>query len=93
LQLLERLLLQAILTLKLLCGSRINPKLSAHAKVFGQYSYTTTLIATSGTHILVHKKSNICLSWAPHAFNAAQHYQCYRTYVWATDAMRISKPV
>jgi hypothetical protein len=47
----DRLLPQAIITLNLLRGSRINPKLSAHAQVFGQYSYYTTPI---DPHILVH---------------------------------------
>jgi hypothetical protein len=95
----NRLLPQAIVTLNLLRGSRINPKLLAHAQVFGQYSYNTTTIAPPGTHILVHNKPDIRASWTPHAVDAwylepaEQHELCYRTYVWATKAERLSDTV
>lgn len=95
----DRLLPQAILTLNLLRGSRINPKLSAHAQVFGQYSYNTTPIGPPGTHLLVHEKPANRPTWAPHAVDAwylgpaVQHYRCYRTYIWSTKTERISDTV
>ena len=51
----DRLLPQALLTLNLLRGSRINPKLSAYAQVFGMYDYNRTPIAPLGTRVLVHE--------------------------------------
>lgn len=95
----DRLLPQALITLNLLRGSRINPKLSAHAQVFGQFSYNTTPIAPPGTHLLIHEKPDNRRSWAPHAVDAwylgpaTQHYRCYRTYVWSTKTERISDTV
>jgi len=37
----DTLLPQAQITLNLLCGSRINPNLSAHAQVFGHYNFSS----------------------------------------------------
>lgn len=52
----DKLIPHACITLNLLRASRINPKLSAHASVFGQFSYNHTPIAPPGTHVLVHEK-------------------------------------
>lgn len=88
-----------MLTLNLLRASRINPKLSAYAAVFGQYSYNHTPIAPPGTHVLVHEKPDNHNSWAPHAVDAwyvgpaLKHYRGYRTYVWETKSERISDTV
>lgn len=95
----DRLLPQATLTLNLLRGSRVNPKLSAHAQVFGQYSYNAHPIAPPGTHILVHEKPTERRSWAPHAVDAwyvgpsMKHYRCFRTWVWSTRKERITDTV
>jgi hypothetical protein len=47
----DKLLPQAVLTLNLLRPSRINPQLSAHVQVHGNFNYDKTPIAppTSGT--------------------------------------------
>jgi hypothetical protein len=95
----DRLLPQALLTLNLLRASRINPKLSAYAQVFGQYSYNTTPIAPPGTHFLIHEKPGARESWAPHAVDAwylgpaMAHYRCYRGWVWKTQRERIADTV
>jgi hypothetical protein len=63
----DRLLPQALITLNLLCRSRINPKLSAHAQLHGAFDYKRTPLAPPGTRVLVHVKPAACKTWAPHA--------------------------
>ena len=53
----DRLLPQAEMTLNLLRSSRLNPKLSAHAFLFGQFDYNKTPIVPPGTKVVVHKKT------------------------------------
>jgi hypothetical protein len=55
----DRLLPQALLTLNLLRGSRINPKLSAYAQVHGTYDFNRTPIAPPGIRVLVHQKPSV----------------------------------
>ena len=66
----NRLLPQAETTLNLLRRSRLNPKLSAHAFLFGQFDYNKTPIIPPGTKILVHKKTENRGSWAPTGDNS-----------------------
>jgi len=47
---------QAILTLNLLCSSRINPNLSAHAQLHGAFDFNSTPLAPPGTEVLIHEK-------------------------------------
>ena len=60
-----RLLPQAIITLNLLCPSRINPILSAHAQLHGQFDFNATPFVPPGTKVIVHQKPSIRKSWAP----------------------------
>ena len=92
----DRLIPQCELTLNLLRSSRINPKLSAHAQVHGQYSYNSTPLAPPGCHVMVHVKPGARESWAPHALDAwylgpaPEHYRCYRVWLWSTKHERTS---
>jgi len=63
----DHLLNQAVLTLNLMRGSRINPNLSAWAQVFGNYDFNRTPIAPPGMKVLVHEKPENRNTWAPHA--------------------------
>ena len=63
----DKLLPQALMTLNLLRGSRINPQLSAYAQVHGQFDFNKTPLAPPGTHVLVHEKPSNRGTWAPHA--------------------------
>jgi hypothetical protein len=91
----DRLLPQALLTLNLLRGSRINPKLSAYAQVHGTYDFNRTPIAPPGIRVLVHQKPSVRRSWAPHAIDgwyigpALESYRCYRVWIWETRMERI----
>eukprot|EP00957_Ditylum_brightwellii_P135602 10340212-Ditylum_brightwellii.AAC.1 len=63
---------EAILTLNLLCTSRVNPKLLAHAYVFGNFNLNATPLAPPGTKVVVHKKPNHHNSWVYHGIEAAE---------------------
>ena len=53
----DRLIPQAILTLNLLRTARVNPKLSAHSYLFGEFNINATPLAPPGTKVLVHNKA------------------------------------
>ena len=62
----DRLLVQSELTLNLLHTSRVNPKLSAYAYLFGNFDFNKTPLAPPGTKVLIHKKTKVCGSWDYH---------------------------
>jgi hypothetical protein len=88
-----RLLPQALLTLNLMQGSCINPKLLAWSQVYGNYNFNRP---PPGIHVIVHEKPALCQSWAAHGVDgwyigpALDSYRCYRTYIWSTQWERIS---
>jgi hypothetical protein len=59
----DRLLPQAVLTLSLLRGSRINPKLSTWAQIHSPYDYDSTPIAPSDIRVVVYKSLAQRGSW------------------------------
>mmetsp|Transcript_26852 Transcript_26852/g.38096 ORF Transcript_26852/g.38096 Transcript_26852/m.38096 type:complete len:122 (+) Transcript_26852:123-488(+) len=65
----DKLLPKVELSLNLLWGSRINPKLSAYSQLNGTFNYNNTPFAPSGTRVLVHDKPKTRDSWAPHAID------------------------
>ena len=52
-----RMLPYTLTTLNLLRSSRINPKLSGYAQLHGAYDYNTQPLASPGTKIIAHEKS------------------------------------
>ena len=80
----DKCLPQAEITLNLLRNSRINPNLSAYGHVWGNFDFNKTPIAPLGIKLLVHIKPEIRESWAPRATNgwyigqALRYYCCYR---------------
>jgi hypothetical protein len=95
----DRLLPQAILSLNLLRGSRMNPKLSAHAQLFGAFDYNRTPIAPPGTRVVIHSKPATQDSWAAHGVDgwyigpALESYRCYTCWVNETRRERICDTV
>ena len=87
------LLPQAIVTLNLLCSSRINPTLSAHAQLHGLFDFNATTISQPGTKVIVHLKPTIRKIWAPRGQDgwyidrAKDHYRCYNIYIPETRAV------
>ena len=53
----DKLLPQAILILNLLRTSRLNPKLSAYAQVWGPFDYNRIPLAPLGKQLLIHEKN------------------------------------
>ena len=92
----EKLIPQAEITINLLQGSRINPKLSAYAQANGKFDYNRTPIAPPGTRVIIHKKTDQRASWVPHGVNgwylgpAMESYRCYKVWVRKTNAERIT---
>ena len=91
----DKLLPQALISLNLMRGSRLNPKLSAWAQVNGEYKYDRTPMAPPGTRVLVHEKPADRESWAPHGVDgwyvgpALKSYRCYRAWIPDTRRERI----
>ncbi len=86
---------QSELTLNLVRGSRINPKLSAWEQLKGRYDFNKTPIAPPGVKILAHVRSTARRTWKSHALEgwymgpAMEHYRCYTAYIPSTGKTRI----
>jgi hypothetical protein len=91
----DKLLPQAELTLNLMRGSRINPRLSAHAQMAGPFDFNRTPLAPPGIRVLVHIKPSERTTWSPHGTDgwytgpALESYRCYTVWLWDTRATRI----
>ena len=78
---------QAELTLNLMHGSHINPKLSAWAQLFGNYDYNCTTIGPLGCLVQDDEMASTHDSWAPHASDAwytgpaLDSYQCFKVFM------------
>ena len=87
---------QAELTLNLLRGSRMNPKLSAWEQIEGRCDCNATPIAPPGTKCLVHVKNEQKGTWDPHALEAWylgpawNSYRCCDVCVPSTCGVRIT---
>jgi hypothetical protein len=90
----DRLLFQAELTLNLLRSSRVNPKLSSYAYLFGNFDFNKTPLAPPGTRVAVHLKPDQRASWAYHTEEgwyigpSMEHYRCVKCYVPTTSRER-----
>ena len=92
----DRLLPQAELTLNLLRNSRVNPKLSAWAYLFGNHNFNKVPLLPSGTRIVMHVKPDNQRSWAFHGEKGwyigpdPNHYRCLKVYIPKTHRERIT---
>ena len=92
----DKFLPQAEITLNLMRNFRVNPNLSVYCHVWGNFDFNKTPITPLGTKLLVHIKPEIRESWTPRATNgwyigpALRHYRCYRVWILETNAERIS---
>ena len=99
LKLWDRLLPQALISLNLLCGSRINPHLSAYAQLHGAFDFNCTPMGPPGTRVLIHELPDSHGTWAPHAIPgwyvgpAMDHYRCYRVWVEETRSERTANTI
>jgi hypothetical protein len=90
----DRLLHQAVLTLNILRNSRVNPKLSAYAYLYGNFDFNRTPLAPPGTKVVVHLKANNRASWEYHGEEgwyvgpSMEHYRCVKCFLPATNRVR-----
>ena len=95
----DRLLPQAVMTLNMLRNTRLNPKLSSHAYLFGQHNFAKNPLAPFGAKIMIHNKSDRRGSWQYHSYEgwyvgpSFEHYRCYRCYNPTTRSEIVSDTV
>ncbi len=83
----DRLLFQATTTLNLLRNSRVNPKLSAYAYLFGNFDYNKTPLVPPGTKVIIHRKPQQRATWDFHGKDgftigpSMEHYRCIQCFV------------
>ena len=83
----DRLVPQAEMTLNMLRNSRVNPKLSSYAYLFGPYDFNAHPMAPPGTLVALHVKPDKRASWAPHSRRAfyigpaLEHYRNFKCYL------------
>ena len=86
----------ANITLNLLRSSRVNPKLSAYAQIFGAFDYQSTPLAPPGMKVLAHVLPKDRKSFAAHAVKgyhvgpAMDHYRCFNIFIPSTKGTRIA---
>ena len=86
----DRLLDQAFITLNLLRTARVNPKLSAHTYLFGNFDFNSTPLAPPGTKVVVHIKVDNRPTWGARGKDgwyvgpSLRHYRCVRCFIPAT---------
>ena len=95
----DRLLPQAELSLNLLRSARLNPKLSAHAYLFGTFNFERTPLAPPGTRVVVYDRPENRPSWGFHGTDgwyvgpALNHYRCVRCYISGSRQEHIADTV
>ena len=91
----DKLLPRAELTLNLVCGSCLNPKLSARAQLNGAFDFNCTPLAPPSIRVLVHVKPADRTTWSPHGADgwyvrpALESHYSYSIWLWETQATRI----
>jgi len=92
----DRLVEQAVITLNLLRGSRLNPRLSAWAQFHGPFDFNRTPIAPPGIRVIAHDKPADRDTWSPHGSDgwyigpALESYRCFTVWIWDTRRTRIT---
>ena len=95
----DRLLPQAIITLNLLRNSRVNPKLSSYAYLFGHFDFNKTPLAPPGTKVSVLQQADNRPSWSRRNYPAwyvgpaMEHYRCITCFDPATKKEKICDSV
>ena len=92
----DELLPQAELCLNHLLPYSSNTSISAYAGLHGgAFDFAAHSIAPAGSKVVVHDKSAIGASWAPHGTRgyylgtSQSHYRCYRVWTTSSRSIRI----
>ena len=95
----DRLVEPATITLNLLRPSKLNPRLSAYAQLYGTFDYNRTPLCPPGCRALIHDSPGHRATWnakgtdAWYIGPATNHYRCHRLYIPKTRSERISRTV
>jgi len=98
-QLWDRLIPQAVLTLNLLRQSHTNPSISAYEHVNEKFDYNAMPLGPMGCAVQIHEGPQKRLTWAAHTTDgwylrtSPEHYRCHVVYVKKTRAERVSDRV
>ena len=90
----DHLLPQCNISLNLLRSSRRQPKLSAHACLFGNFDFNRTPLAVPGTRVIIHETPAQRRTFALHGLDgfyvgpSLEHYRCHKILVSSTQATR-----
>ena len=95
----DRLVPQAVMTLNLLRQSRKNPAISAYQHINGVFDYNKTPLAPLGCAVEMHESTNRRRTWDPRSLSgwyigtSTEHYRCHKIFCKRTRSERISDTV
>ena len=85
---------QCNITINLLISSRHQPKLSAHACLYGKFDINFRLLAPTGTKVVIHETVNQRESWDLNGIEGwysgpdIEHYCCHKWYILSTTGIQ-----
>lgn len=95
----DRLVPQAVITLNLLRQSHKNPAISAYQHVYGNFDYNKTPLGPLGCAVEMHESANRRKTWDPRSVSgwylgsSMEHYRCHKIFCKATRSERVSDTV
>eukprot|EP00957_Ditylum_brightwellii_P047191 3584002-Ditylum_brightwellii.AAC.1 len=95
----DKLLPQAVLTLNLLHPSQINQRLPAELQLNSIFDHNATPLAPPGIMVIVHEKPKVRTLWGAHGVDGwyvgptHNHYRCYMVYIPTTKRDHIADTV
>ena len=95
----DRLVPQAVVTLNILRQSRKNPSISAYQHVNGVFDYNKMPLAPLGCAVEMHEGTSQRKSWDPQSLTgwyigtSTEHYRCHKIFCKRTRSERISDTV
>ena len=95
----DLLIALSVLTLNLLRGSKINPRISAYTQVKGAFNWNATPLMPPGCKVIVHDRHMERNAWDNHGTPGfyinitPQHYRNHQCYMPTTIKTRISNTV
>ena len=99
LQLWDKLLPQAEITINLLRQSNATPTISTYADLNGPFDYNKMPLSTMGCNVQVHEKSDSGGTWAFHSVDgwylntSPEHYRTQKCHIKNTNSERFSDTV
>ncbi|OEU09681.1 hypothetical protein FRACYDRAFT_194739, partial [Fragilariopsis cylindrus CCMP1102] len=95
----DQLIKQAIMTQNICQPSRINPRLSAHQQVWGNFDFNKTQLAPPGCEVIVHEKpiergAQACYGVVGYYIGPPmEHYRNYNSYILETKGIRTTNTI